>query len=86
MGQFNFTLNNAFLFKFDEIDSDGYGDDTAKRAGTERGSPDQAYPKHKAIGIIDWNYDDVRSNPHGPLHQGCRRIAEWQPPEQPVLH
>jgi iron complex outermembrane receptor protein len=53
-GTLGFTLNNSFLFKFNEITPTATGTDTAKRAGTERGSPDQAYPKHKAIGIIDW--------------------------------
>ena len=56
-GTLGFTFNNAFLFKFDEITPTATGTAKAERAGTERGSPDQAYPKHKAIGIIDWNYD-----------------------------
>jgi iron complex outermembrane recepter protein len=55
-GTLGFTFNNAFLFKFDEITPTATGTAKAKRAGTERGSPDQAYPKHKAIGIIDWNH------------------------------
>ncbi len=54
-GTLGFTFNNSFLFKFDEITPTATGTTTAKRAGTERGSPDQAYPKHKAIGTIDWN-------------------------------
>ena len=54
-GTLSFTLNNAFLFKFDEITPTATGTANAKRAGTERGNPDQAYPKHKAIGIVDWN-------------------------------
>jgi iron complex outermembrane recepter protein len=53
-GTLGFTLNNSFLFKFDEITPTATATDKAKRAGTERGSPDQAFPKHKAIGIIDW--------------------------------
>jgi iron complex outermembrane receptor protein len=29
------------------------------REGTEQGSPDQAFPKHKAIAILDWNGTNV---------------------------
>jgi len=54
-GTLSFAWNNAFLFKFDEITPTATGTATAKRAGTERGSPDQAFPKYKSIGIIDWN-------------------------------
>jgi iron complex outermembrane recepter protein len=54
-GTLGFTLNNSFLFKYDEITPTATGTAKAKRAGTERGSPDQAFPKHKAIGIVDWN-------------------------------
>jgi iron complex outermembrane receptor protein len=54
-GTLGFTFNNSFLFKFDEITPTATATATAERAGTERGSPDQAYPKHKAIGTIDWN-------------------------------
>lgn len=53
-GTLGFTLNNSFLFHFKEITPTATGTATKERAGTERGSPDQAYPKHKAIGIIDW--------------------------------
>ena len=53
-GTLGFTLNNAFLFNFKEIIPTATGTETIDREGTERGSPDQAYPKHKAIGIVDW--------------------------------
>jgi iron complex outermembrane receptor protein len=56
-GTLGFTLNNSFLFHFKEITPTATGTATKERAGTERGSPDQAYPKHKAIGIIDWQGD-----------------------------
>jgi iron complex outermembrane receptor protein len=54
-GSLGFTFNNSFLFKFDEVTPTATGTRTDKREGTERGSPDQAFPKHKAIGTIDWN-------------------------------
>ena len=54
-GTLAFTLNNSFLFNYD-LEVPGIdGPVTISREGTEQGSPDQAFPKHKAIGIIDWN-------------------------------
>jgi iron complex outermembrane receptor protein len=54
-GTLGFTLNNSFLFKYDVLEPTATGTGTTKLAGKERGSPDQAFPKHKAIGIVDWN-------------------------------
>lgn len=56
-GTLGFTLNNSFLFNYDVIEPTSTGTGTTSLEGTERGSPDQAFPKHKAIGIIDWNGD-----------------------------
>ena len=53
-GTLGFTLNNSFLFNFDVIVPTAEGTETISREGTEQGSPDQAFPKHKAIGIVDW--------------------------------
>jgi iron complex outermembrane recepter protein len=58
-GRFNFTLNNTFLFDYDIIVPAAGGSATISREGTEQGSPDQAFPKHKAIGIIDWTGRDL---------------------------
>ena len=54
-GTLGFTLNNAFLFHYDLTVPAVAGPVVIHRAGTEQGSPDQAFPKHKAVGIIDWN-------------------------------
>lgn len=54
-GTLGFTLNNTFLFNYDVIVPTADGTATIDREGTEQGSPDQAFPKHKAIGIIDWD-------------------------------
>jgi iron complex outermembrane receptor protein len=54
-GTLGFTLNNSFLFKYDVIEPTATGTGTTSFQGKERGSPDQAFPKHKAIGIIDWD-------------------------------
>lgn len=54
VGRFGFTFNNTFLFNYDIIVPTADGTDKISREGTEQGSPDQAFPKHKAVGIIDW--------------------------------
>ncbi len=48
------------------------------REGTEQGSPDQAFPKHKAIGIIDWTARPFGADVDRTLHQerdGISRTA-----------
>ncbi len=52
-GTLAFTFNNAFLFNYDVIVPTATGSAVISREGTEQGSPDQAFPKHKALGIID---------------------------------
>lgn len=53
-GTLGFTFNNAFLFNYDVIVPTATGTTTISREGTEQGSPDQAFPKHKALASIDW--------------------------------
>ncbi len=53
-GTLGFTLNNTFLFNYDVIEPTATGNATTSLEGKERGNPDQAFPKHKAIGIVDW--------------------------------
>jgi len=54
-GTVGLTFNNTFLFDYDVIVPTATGSQTISREGTEQGSPDQAFPKHKAIAILDWN-------------------------------
>jgi iron complex outermembrane receptor protein len=54
-GTLGFTFNNSFLFHYHVIVPTETGSATLKREGTEQGSPDQAFPKHKAIAILDWD-------------------------------
>jgi iron complex outermembrane receptor protein len=56
-GTLGFTLNNTFLFNYEVSEPTADGTTTTNLQGKERGSPDQAFPKHKAIGIIDWAGD-----------------------------
>ena len=54
-GSLGFTLNNSFLDNYDVIVPAAEGTAKISREGTEQGSPDQAFPKHKAVGIFDWD-------------------------------
>jgi len=55
MGRFGFTWNNTFLRNFDILLPTADGVQRISREGTEVGSPSQAFPKWKSIGIIDWD-------------------------------
>jgi len=58
-GTLGFTFNNTFLFNYDVFIPTATGTQKISREGTEQGSPDQAFPKHKAIAILDWNGTNV---------------------------
>ena len=58
VGRFGFTWNNTFLRNWDLILPTFDGTQVLSREGTETGSPSQAYPKWKSIGVIDWDLRD----------------------------
>jgi iron complex outermembrane receptor protein len=54
-GRFGLTGNGSWLLKYKIVERNGaIGDFVIDRRGTERGSPDQAYPKFKGNGTVDW--------------------------------
>jgi iron complex outermembrane receptor protein len=55
LGTFGFTWNNNFLRNYDIFVPTATGTQKISREGTEQGSPDQAFPKWKSIGILDWD-------------------------------
>ncbi|HVQ08514.1 MAG TPA: TonB-dependent receptor [Allosphingosinicella sp.] len=58
-GTFNLTWNSTFLFNYRVTVPATVGVTVIDREGTEQGSPDQAFPKFKSTGIIDWTLGDV---------------------------
>ena len=58
---FGFTLAANFLFQYDEGVPATNGTTTTSYLGFERGSPDQAYPKFKASGTVDWRVGPVKA-------------------------
>jgi iron complex outermembrane recepter protein len=53
-GAFGISLNNSFLLKYDELVPSSSGNTLIDHLGTERGSPDQAFPRLKTNAIVDW--------------------------------
>jgi iron complex outermembrane receptor protein len=54
-GRFTVTSNTTFLLDYTEKQPTSTGFASIKREGTERGSPDQAYPKTKSNLYVDWD-------------------------------
>ena len=57
-GTFGLFLTGTFLFNYRVTVPATVGTTTIDREGTEQGSPDQAFPKFKATGIIDWTLNE----------------------------
>ena len=57
-GAFGVYLASTFLLKYQEEAPNSTGFTIVDRRGTERGSPDQAYPKFKFNGTVDWVLGD----------------------------
>jgi iron complex outermembrane receptor protein len=55
VGRFGVTWNSTWLHQFDIILPSATGTTVIRRAGTEQGSPSQAFPRFKSIGILDWD-------------------------------
>jgi len=60
-GSFGMTLSGNFLFQYDEGVPATNGTTTTSYRGFERGSPDQAYPKFKASGTVDYSVGPVKA-------------------------
>ena len=54
IGTFGLYWNATFLFNYRVTVPATNGTTTIDREGTEQGSPDQAFPRFKSTGIIDW--------------------------------
>lgn len=59
IGRFGVTWNNTFLRNFDVFVPGPSGTQQLSREGTQVGSPAQAFPKHKSIGVLDWDGRDL---------------------------
>ena len=59
-GTLGLTANATFLLKYVLSASNGFV--VLDRLGTERGSPDQAFPKVKYNGTVDWSLGDIAAS------------------------
>ena len=62
-GRFGVTLNASHLIKYVLTASNGFV--VIDRKGTERGSPDQAYPEWKGNATLDWSLSDFAASVTG---------------------
>ena len=64
--QFGLTANGSWLLKYVVVQQNGgIGQVVIDRRGTERGSPDQAYPKFKANTTLDWTLGSFNASVTG---------------------
>lgn len=57
-GSFGLSFNNAILLEYTETVPSTTGSGEIEREGTERGSPDQAFPEYKFTAVLDWQQGD----------------------------
>ena len=58
IGRVGLTWSNTFLRNFDVIVPGPTGPERLSREGTQVGSPAQAFPKFKSVGVVDWDWTD----------------------------
>ena len=61
-GRFGLLWNSTFLFHYDVTVPATAGTTTLRRAGSEQGSPDQAFPKFKSNAVLDWSLGDFAAS------------------------
>ena len=59
VGTFGLSVSGNYLLKYAEIVPETGGATTIDYVGTERGSPDQAYPNFKGQATLDWDIGTV---------------------------
>jgi iron complex outermembrane receptor protein len=65
IGTFGLFWSNTFLFNFDVSVPSTDGVTVIERAGTEQGSPDQAFPEFKSTAILDWTLGEFGASVTG---------------------
>ena len=66
IGRFGLTANGSWLLKYVVVQQNGgIGQFVIDRRGTERGSPDQAYPKFKGNATLDWSLGSLNASVTG---------------------
>ena len=77
IGKFGLGANSSWLKKLRIVQqNEGIGQVVIDRRGTERGSPDQAYPKFKGNTTLDWTLGDFNSSVTG---RYIAHVTEFSP-------
>lgn len=61
-GQFGLYVSGNYLLNYRETVPATDGDTVTEYRGTERGSPDQAYPRFKGLATVDWTIGPVTTS------------------------
>ena len=83
VGMFGLSANATWLTKYILTASNGFI--VIDRKGTERGSPDQAFPKFKGNATIDWTLGDIAASFTGRYVDGVRESVKRRLHEAPLL-
>ncbi|WP_076070884.1 TonB-dependent receptor domain-containing protein [Sphingomonas montana] len=75
IGSFGLGVQSTFLFEYAEQLPISGGLASVDRVGTERGSPDQAYPRRKVNGTLDWRLGAVGASVTGRYISGVTETA-----------
>lgn len=72
IGTFGLNISGNILLDFTEVVPASSGVTRISREGTERGNPDQAYPKFKSTTTLDWEYKGWSASVTGRYIAGVR--------------
>ncbi|WP_244501593.1 TonB-dependent receptor domain-containing protein [Sphingomonas gellani] len=74
-GRFGLYVSGNYLLKYAEQTPSTDGTTSTDYVGTERGSPDQAYPHFKGLATIDWSLGPIAASVTGRYIDNVHEIA-----------
>ena len=77
IGRFGLTGNGSWLLKYLVVEANGVAPLTIDRRGTERGSPDQAFPRFKGNVTLDWSLGDLGASVTGRYIASVHEIDQF---------
>jgi iron complex outermembrane receptor protein len=77
VGKFGLTATGTWLLKYVVTEANGSSSLVIDRKGTERGSPDQAYPKFKGNATLDWTLQSFNASVTGRYIAAVHEIDQF---------
>ncbi|PHZ83228.1 TonB-dependent receptor [Paremcibacter congregatus] len=74
IGMFGFVWTNTLLFKYERLTEGASGLISSRLEGTERGDPEQAFPKWKSTGTLTWYKGDWTASWTGRYTAGVTEV------------